>query len=116
MVMEVIVKKSQPKIDPKFPESSDPSWERRRKVGERRIKEGKFKKFENEAEERDYSRKVGSNPSNVPGIPVFYPPLTIRSAMNGLGIKHDCAKVGHRWSNTKESFCLECDVDKELIN
>jgi hypothetical protein len=113
--MEVIVKKSQPRIDIKHPESTDPSWERRRIVGEKNWREGKIK-IENEAHERDYLKKVGSNPANVKGLPVFYPPLTIRSAMNGLGIKHDCTKVGHRWSNTKESFCLECDVDKESIN
>jgi hypothetical protein len=114
--MEVIVKKGSHRIDPKFPHTTDASWERRQRIGEKRLREGKFKKFENELQEKDYLKKVASNPANAKGLPVFFPPLTIRSAMNGLGIKHDCSKSGHRWSNTRERFCLECDKDKDTIN
>lgn len=43
------------------------------------------------------------------GIPVG----TLRSQG---GLKPQCEKDIHRWSNTKDKFCLDCGKDKEVID
>ena len=89
-------------------------WNRKKRIAEKNIKEGKMQ-FATESEERDYRNRVNSNPNNVYGLPAFYPAQEIRSSLNGMGLAHNCEKQGHRWSNTRESFCLECDTDKPSI-
>ncbi|MBE3141809.1 MAG: hypothetical protein IMZ53_14635 [Thermoplasmata archaeon] len=112
---EIIVKKSPHRINPRDPQHTDPMWEKRREIGEKRLREGKFKKFENEFEKKDYMRKVESSPSNVPGIPVFYPPLTIRSAMNDARPAVECECGG--CSTYRDNYtCPRCGRDNSPIN
>jgi len=74
--MEVIVKKSKEKVDPRHPESTDPTH---RAAAERAQKHLGKLKFESEGQKRDYERSVKANPGNVMGAPAFFPPLSIRS-------------------------------------
>ena len=73
--MEIFVKKGQQRIDDP---RRHPSYEHDRRKGEQLWKAGKMK-FENEAQKRDYLKRVAANPVNVPGIPAFAPPLEIKS-------------------------------------
>ncbi len=73
--MEIFVKKGQMRIDDP---RRHPSYERDRRKGEQLWKAGKMK-FENEAQKRDYLKRVNANPANVVGIPAFAPPLEIKS-------------------------------------
>jgi hypothetical protein len=66
---EIIVKNPTRKIT--HP-TDDPMWERKKKIAEKNIKAGKLK-FENEADERDYRRRVNASKFNVYGTPAFYP-------------------------------------------
>jgi hypothetical protein len=47
-------------------------------------------KFENEAERRDYEKRVASNPMNVKGRPAFYPALELRSSLNSAHAAKKC--------------------------
>jgi len=53
----------------KYP-TDDPNWAKKQKVAEKRIKEKKLK-FENDADERDYKKRVSSNKFNVYGTPAW---------------------------------------------
>jgi len=79
--MEIIIKQSQHKVDPKHPESTDPTWKQAYLEGQRRIKQGRLEEqFGNNGEQKDwYMNRIKSNPQNVMGLPPFYPPIHIRS-------------------------------------
>jgi hypothetical protein len=95
--MEVIVKEGSHKIDPKNPAATDPKFKRRKDVGEQHWKNGKMK-FENDAQERDYLKKVESNPANQRGLPIFFPPLQIAPSHGfGDGCKTETLPCGKRW-------------------
>lgn len=60
--------------------------------------------FENDAQRRDYLRRVNSNPGfNLPGLPEFYPPEKIRS-VGGLGHPMPMMDCGHRAFRIKSRF------------
>lgn len=73
--MEIFIKKGQTRIDDP---RRHPDYEKARKKGEQLWKAGKMK-FENEAQKRDYLKRVASNEGNVLGIPAFFPPTQIKS-------------------------------------
>jgi hypothetical protein len=90
----------------------DPSRDPERKMAEAKGKQQLAKmKFENDAQRRDYEKSVKANDQNVMGIPPFFPPTVIRSS-GFFSLKRDCQKQGHRWSNTMDAWCLDCEVDK----
>jgi hypothetical protein len=70
----IIIKESKHKIT--HP-TDDPMWEKKKKIAERRIKEGKMT-FASEAEERDYNRRVSASKFNIKGLPALYPPDKIK--------------------------------------
>jgi hypothetical protein len=77
--MEIFVKSSPHKIDPKHPESTDPTWQRAFKLAQRRKKEGRIsEQFSDGYEKEWYYNRVKSNPQNIEGLPPFFPPLHIR--------------------------------------
>jgi hypothetical protein len=76
--MEIIVKKSQHRVDPRHPQSTDPNWGRSFEKGQEMIQSGKLK-FNDRGEEEHYWKMVNGNPANVPGLPPFAPPLEIKS-------------------------------------
>lgn len=96
--MEIAVKKSEPKVDPKTPESH-PGY----KAAAAKAKAGMEKmKFESEGQKKDYLRAVARNPNNIPGLPVFYPPLSmgVFSGFSGINVeeKMDMLPCGKVWS------------------
>ncbi len=86
--MEVIIRQSEHKIDPKHPESSDPTYAGAVLKGRERLKNGELK-FKSQAQERDYWKGVSSNPGNIPGMPNFFPPLTIKTSVRGVEVTDD---------------------------
>jgi hypothetical protein len=70
--MEIFVKPSPRRVDPRKPESH-PEYEHIRKVGHGNV-DAFRKQFESEAQWNDYKKQVNSNPNNVLGLPAFYPP------------------------------------------
>ncbi len=89
----------------------DPSRDPERKLAEKKAAEGRKRmKFENEAQERDYMKAVNANPNNIPGLPTFFPPTTIKSSYSRSD--WNCEAHGHRWSNTQQKWCLSCGIDK----
>lgn len=71
----IAVKESKPR--PIRSVKDDPNYEERVRKGKLRMANGDLK-FNNEADKRDYERRVASNPNNVPGLPAFFPPLTLK--------------------------------------
>ena len=109
--MEIHVKSSTAKIDPKRPESN-PEYGRALQAAKIR---GPQMKFENEAQKRDYMKAVAANPNNIPGLPTFYPPESIKMFVKDMEtvrenvlqifinrIRQDMIKDG-------ELFCRVCD-------
>ena len=103
--MEIIVKESKHKVDPKDPEHTDPTWEKAFRKGQRRIEQNKFP-YESPGEESDYMRKVNSNPGNVPGMPEFFPPLEIRSDMASI--------PGHAYCVAFQRSCGDKECPQEI--
>lgn len=99
--MEVIVKQSKPKVDPKHPQSTDPTWKYAAEKGAKRY--GKME-FENDAARRDYLRAVDSNPGNVVGMPAFFPPLKIRSVMPMLDREYTVEERKKMWEYRKRQI------------
>jgi len=108
--MNFIIKNSPRRIDPKHPESTDPSWRQAYEAGQRLLKSGKVK-FESEAEERDYYRRIRSNPGNVPGLPEFFPPLKIGPFTVPKDVKELKQKRQLRWEPWRdiELYCRHCE-------
>lgn len=103
--MEIIVKQSSgPRMD--HP-SRNPDWERAVEIGKREFAKMEFR---SEGEKRDYLRNVYANPNNVPGLPEFYPPVKIRSAVSGFGNMPTMA-CGHK---SRRSI-LRFDKDNKQI-
>jgi hypothetical protein len=95
--MEFIIKEHKHKIDPKHPESTDPSYAKDWAKGQENLRNGRMK-FENDAERRDYEKKCQSNPANIPGCPAFAPPLQITPSHGfGEGCKTETLPCGKRW-------------------
>jgi hypothetical protein len=63
--------------------TDNPMWDRKKRVAEKRIKEKKLS-FENDADERDYKRRVNANPHNIYGMPAWYPPETLTFSMSDI--------------------------------
>jgi hypothetical protein len=95
--MHIIVKPHEERID--HP-NRNPDYER---AVARGMADYSSMKFENEAERRDYLRRIDSNPNNVPGLPEFYPPEKIRS-VGGLGHPMPVMNCGHRAFKVKSQF------------
>ena len=102
--MEVIVPKSEQKIDPRHPESTDPTYARDKAIAEERYK---TMEFESETQRADYLRQVDSNPGNMRGLPILYPPLKIRSAMNDVRHAVEC-KCGGCCIQQDNFICPRC--------
>jgi hypothetical protein len=108
--MNIIVKKSEQRIDPRQPETN-PNYQRSLEVG---LDNYKSMKFESDGQRNDYMRAVKSNPNNVPGVPPFYPPARIISkiAFHDKAVE-DTRTVGERL--LEESFttiyvkCSTCE-------
>lgn len=77
---EIIAKKGKHRVDPKHPESTDATYDKAYRVGQKRIRDGKLK-FEDKYQEQWYWKAIRSNPGNVPGGSVFFPPLMIRTTV-----------------------------------
>lgn len=109
--MHVIVKKSPHRVDPRSPQSTDPRYERDRKIGERRMREGKLT-FANAHEEKEYWKAVESNPINVPGLPAFAPPLQIKSYVP-INFKDTTVReLNVGLPRTIELYCENCQRPK----
>jgi hypothetical protein len=67
---------------------TDPLRKKAEAVAMKRIKEGKHKVDPEYREE--YDRRIRSNPANIPGMPAFFPPIHIRSAMNDIRASREC--------------------------
>ena len=111
--MEIITRKPTQRVDPKHPESTDPNFERDRRRGEANWGNMQ-KKFENDAEKRDYLRAVASNPGNVLGVPPFYPPLRIAPQYVGSFVEISTLEK-LRWLEKEAQyefplFCGTCDA------
>jgi hypothetical protein len=75
--MQFIIKKSEPRVDPKRPETH-PGYEKAVALSNRRAPK---LEFESDGARRDYERVLASNPNNLPGLPPFFPPLQLKSYM-----------------------------------
>lgn len=107
--MNIISKPVQEKYDPKRPQGH-PDYA---KAIERAKVELPKMQFHSEAHKRDYMRAVAANPSNLAGMPLFYPALTTTTAV-GVALR-DCERDGHIWSNTRLRWCLLCDIDETCL-
>lgn len=81
--MEIIVKSSRQRVDPKAPHTN-PDYQMALSKGKIAARD---LKFESEGDRRDYERAVKANPNNVYGLPPFFPPEKIRLMLNDV-----CAK------------------------
>lgn len=72
--MDIHIKPHVHKVDPKHPQSTDPTYEPARRKAEWVAKKHP-PKFESEGERKDYEKRVKSNPNNFYGVPHFFPPL-----------------------------------------
>lgn len=110
--MEIIVKKSQQRVDPKHPESTDPSWHKAYEKGQDIIRKGQLK-FRDRGEEERYWKAVSANPGNVPGLPPFAPPLRIKPQV--VEFFHETSRLERiQWLqnstyNDANLFCVVCD-------
>lgn len=126
------------RVDPKRPKSH-PNYEFARQVGERNL-DAHLATMENDAQRRDYIKKVRSNPNNVPGLPATYPPELIRifntfpdcpelpfgekvrRMVRDVGIKygmvfcHTCHSMTSHSISPEESFCQKCGNHKPFTN
>jgi hypothetical protein len=71
--MEIYAKAHVHKVDPKHPQSTDPTYEPARRKAEW-IAKRHPPTFESKAEEAEYNRRVAGNPNNFYGIPTFFFP------------------------------------------
>ena len=84
--MQIIVKNSEPKVDPQRPWTR-PGYERALAQGRKQFEK---MQFESEGAKRDYLREVASNPENIPGQPIWFPPISIRSVTGNVwGTEYD---------------------------
>ena len=84
--MHIIIKKSEPKVDPRKPETH-PGYEDAVRVSRMRAPR---MQFESEGARMDYERQLRANPNNLPGLPPFYPPLELRSVTGNVwGTEYD---------------------------
>jgi hypothetical protein len=120
--MEIIAKRSKIKIDPKHPESTDPTYAAAVEKGKKNFPK---MKFENETQKQDYLKAVKSNPGNVVGMPLFFPPLSTGTFTGFSGIdveKKDMLPCGKKWihasydnkgNGTYKCFGCNCQGYKE---
>jgi hypothetical protein len=69
--------------------NDDPNRQRFLSVAKRRVETGQVK-FESEGQRMDYERRVNSNPNNIYGLPEFFPPEVLRSALAGVQSAIEC--------------------------
>ena len=84
------------KVDPKHPQSH-PGYKAAVKKAEEKLPTLQFK---SEGERKDYMRAVNSNPNNLPGLPAFYPPLSMGVFSGFVGVdveKKDMLPCGKKW-------------------
>ena len=102
----VIIKPTERKVDPKDARTS-PNHEKALAVGQANMKQWEAEgRFESEGQRQDYLKEVAKNPHNVPGLPVFFPALQIRSAMNSKNVKY-CVKCDEPIP-TSDAMCQNC--------
>ena len=105
--MEVIVPKSELKIDPRHPESTDPDYAKDKRKADELYRN---MKFDSEAQRADYLRAVKSNPGNMAGLPILYPPLQIRSYVTGLNLGRERTEQ-ERFEDWQLEHCVkECEL------
>ena len=93
--------------------TDNPAWEKKKRIAAKRVRDGKLK-FSNEAEERDYVKRVNSNPNNVYGLPAFYPSQTLTSSLIGVRPAIGCG-CGGCCVSSQEYICPRCGKDNSLI-
>lgn len=73
--------------------------------------------FENDAEKRDYMKRVNANPNNVPGLPAFFPATKIASFLNSTGgdAAYVCDFCGFR-AQFRAEKCVRCEADVLVKN
>lgn len=108
--MEIIVKKSSARVDPKRPQSH-PGYEAAVRAGKKRASQ---LKFENEAAHRDYMKALEKNPNNVYGMPPFYPPLPnprsfVSIEKRELSEKEIFDRFREKVIHDTDLFCRPCD-------
>ncbi len=111
--MHVIVKQSERRIDPKHPESTDPShaWAERR-AGEWAKKHPP--EFVSEGARRDYERSIKANPRNFYGAPAFFPELEgPRKGYEAIHMSYDPEKeflehIKQVQVENVELLCVDC--------
>ena len=107
--MEISVKKSEIKVDPKDPKS-DPTYKYAEAKATQIMKRDGIKYGEVNEEKgfsESYWHRVKNNPNNIAGAPAFYPPIHIRSSFGGIRPARQCACGG--CSSAREGFiCPRC--------
>jgi len=112
--MHIIVKDSPRRADPKRPESY-PGYEKAAALSQRRAPQ---MEFESEGARKDYERAISSNPSNLPGLPPFFPPLQLRSVIGSpWGREYTAeeqrkmvaARMKELSTGEVQIFCATCD-------
>lgn len=116
--MEVIVKPTKHKVNPRDPAHTDPTYPAAVEKGRKNFSK---MKFENEAQKKDYLKAVESNPGNVVGLPNFFPPLSTGTFNGFAGIdieKKDMLPCGKRWMHASYDDkgnatykCTGCNCD-----
>ena len=99
--MAIIARQSKHKIDPKHPQSTDPTYAAAVAKGKENYPK---MKFENEAQRKEYLKAVDLNPGNVVGMPVFFPRLSTGTFTGFTGIdieKKDMLPCGKKWIYAK---------------
>jgi hypothetical protein len=86
--------------------TDDPMWSRKKKIAEKRIREGKMT-FSTESEERDYNARVSANKFNVKGLPAWYPAETLSSSLIGVRPAIEC-ECGGCCTAQDDYICPKC--------
>jgi hypothetical protein len=107
--MNIHVKESPRKI--KHP-ADDPLRAKKEAIGKANLPK-MLGKMENDAERRDYMKRVESNPLNVPGRPAFYPALELRSSLSEMRAARLCKteNCGGCCTYNDHFICPRCHAD-----
>lgn len=76
----IVIKEEKQKVDPRNPKSN-PDYKRAWDKGQKILREGKLK-FENKGKEEEYWKGIKANENNIPGLPITYPAMTLKSSLN----------------------------------
>ena len=95
--------------------SEDTNYAERVAKGKLRIARGDLQ-FQNDAERRDYEKRVASNPNNVPGMPAFFPPLKIQQMPVVNAARRCTGTIANKVQQSpKHGECELCGNEGELF-